>query len=139
MRLSSLLYTLIFSSITIAPAAASSPDTIPFTLTEHNNLAVHCVLNGTDSLTLMLHTAADAITLTRAATDRLQSLDFSRTDTVGSWGWRQYQPLQPRKQPADRGTSLDGAADLGKPAFRSRHRRQIRLQPLRGTHPGDQL
>lgn len=58
---------------------------IPFELTEYNNLLMPVVINHKDSLKLMFHTAADAVNLTEEATKRVQ-LDFSRTDSVKSWG-----------------------------------------------------
>lgn len=59
---------------------------IPFEITEHNNLAVQAILNGTDTVKLMLHTATSDVTLTEEAINKLKSLRFSGTDTVTSWG-----------------------------------------------------
>jgi hypothetical protein len=61
-------------------------DTIPFELTEHNNLSVQAILNGHDTVRLMFHTANYGIDLTAAAIKRLAGLRFERTDTVKSWG-----------------------------------------------------
>lgn len=61
-------------------------DTIPFQLTEHNNIIVTAVLNETDTLRLMFHTAAGSVTLIRSVTDRLRSLTFNQLDTINSWG-----------------------------------------------------
>lgn len=58
---------------------------IPFELTEYNNLLMQVVLNHKDSLKLMFHSAADAVNLTEEATNRVK-LDYSRTDSVKSWG-----------------------------------------------------
>ena len=66
--------------------AARPTDTIPFILTDHNNLALTAVLNGVDTVTLMLHTAADAVTLIRERAETLTSLHFGGADTVQSWG-----------------------------------------------------
>lgn len=59
---------------------------IPFEITKHNNLAVQAILNNTDTVQLMFHTAASDLTLTAVAISQLKSLRFSGTDTVTSWG-----------------------------------------------------
>jgi len=51
--------------------AVGAPDTIPFQLTDHNNLAVWTVLNDEDSLLLMLHTAAEGVSLISSVTEQL--------------------------------------------------------------------
>ena len=62
-------------------------DTIPFELTDHNNLSVQAVLNKVDTLDLMFHTAAHDLTVTtEAIEEKLRSIVFNRTDTVTSWG-----------------------------------------------------
>ena len=61
-------------------------DTIPFVLTDANNIAIQSILNETDTLNLMFHTAANDVALTETATVRLKSLNASGTDTVKSWG-----------------------------------------------------
>ncbi len=77
------------TSVSSLQAQERHTDTIPFSLTEHNNIAITCLLNDTDSLQLMFHLAASAVSLTTEATPRLQSLSFSQTDTVNSWGGAQ--------------------------------------------------
>jgi Aspartyl protease len=59
---------------------------IPFTLTDHNNIVVSVVLNGTDTLNLMLHTAARDVTLTEEAVRKSKSIKFTDTAKVKSWG-----------------------------------------------------
>lgn len=59
---------------------------IPFTLTAHNNIVVGVRLNGTDALNLMLHTAANEVTLTEEAVRKTKSIKFTNTDKVKSWG-----------------------------------------------------
>jgi hypothetical protein len=59
---------------------------IPFELTQHNLIAIKAILNNTDTVTLMFHTAASALALTEESIKKLKSLHFSGTDTVGSWG-----------------------------------------------------
>ena len=63
-----------------------STDTIPFVLTDHNNIAVEAILNKKDTLLLMFHTDAGVITLTEEATAKLSSLDLSKSDSTESWG-----------------------------------------------------
>ena len=63
-----------------------SPDTIPFVLTDHNNISIQTILNGKDTLNLMFHTAVNAVSLTRKATEKLPDLAFDDPETVESWG-----------------------------------------------------
>ncbi len=61
--------------------------TIPFQLTAYNNLSVQAILNQKDTVQLMFHTAANALTLTQEATQKLKTLHFDETtDGVQSWG-----------------------------------------------------
>ncbi len=60
---------------------------IPFTLTSYNNISINAVLNKTDTVNLMFHTAANSMTLTEEAVKRLKSLRFTdNTDSIKSWG-----------------------------------------------------
>lgn len=59
---------------------------IPFELTEFNNLSVRAVLNQRDTVHLMFHTAASAVTFTEEAVHKLHSLQFNGVDSVSSWG-----------------------------------------------------
>ena len=61
-------------------------DTIPFTLTDANNLRVPAVLNGTDTLELMFHLASSSVTLIETVTPKLSSLQWDTIDTTKSWG-----------------------------------------------------
>ncbi|HQR33601.1 MAG TPA: hypothetical protein PLK30_12765 [Blastocatellia bacterium] len=60
--------------------------TIPFTLTDHNNIVVSAILNDTDSLNLMLHTASSDLRLTEDAVRKSKTIKFTATDKVKSWG-----------------------------------------------------
>ncbi len=60
--------------------------TIPFTLTDHNVIVVSALLNGTDTLNLMLHTASSDLRLTEDAVRKSKSIKFTATDKVKSWG-----------------------------------------------------
>lgn len=70
----------------MAQATPLPQDTIPFRLTAHNNLAIRAILNQTDTLEFMLHTAANAVTVTSAAIARLQSVSWDEETDVNSWG-----------------------------------------------------
>jgi hypothetical protein len=60
---------------------------IPFQLTAYNNMAIKAVLNEKDTVQLMFHTAANALTLTEEATKQLKSLVFDQaTEGIKSWG-----------------------------------------------------
>lgn len=59
---------------------------IPFTLTDHNVIVVSGVLNGTDTLNLMLHTASSDLRLTEDAVRKSKSIKFTATNKVKSWG-----------------------------------------------------
>jgi len=65
---------------------AQQKTTIPFHLTDYNNLSIKAVLNQKDTVQLMFHTAANAVTLTEEALKKVNSLKFDRTDSVKSWG-----------------------------------------------------
>ncbi len=73
-----------------AIAGAASLDageaTVPFTLTSSNNIVVRAVLNHTDALVLMLHTAASDVSLTEDAVKRARSLKFDGRASTQSWG-----------------------------------------------------
>ena len=60
---------------------------IPFHLTEYNNLAVQAILNQKDTVQLMFHTAANDLTLTEDAVQKLRTIHFNaNTDSIKSWG-----------------------------------------------------
>ncbi len=64
----------------------SAVDSIPFQITSHNNIVISAVLNKTDTLNLMFHTAANSITLTTKATKRTKSIKWNGKNEVSSWG-----------------------------------------------------
>jgi hypothetical protein len=59
---------------------------LPFQLTESNNISVQAIVNEIDTVNLMVHTAANSVTLTEEAIQELKSLKFAGTDSVKSWG-----------------------------------------------------
>lgn len=84
--------TLLISYILLAtlPLAAqqstATTDTIPFKLTAHNNLSIEAILNDTDTLNFMLHTAANSMTVISDAAERLSSISWTNETDVNSWG-----------------------------------------------------
>jgi hypothetical protein len=61
--------------------------TISFRLTDYNNLSIQAILNTTDTVNLMFHTAASSVTLTEESVKKLKSIRFVEiTDSVKSWG-----------------------------------------------------
>lgn len=64
----------------------TKPDTIPFVLTDHNNIAIKAVVNEKDTLVLMFHTAANDISLTTKTIERMKHLKLDQSDSVKSWG-----------------------------------------------------
>ena len=65
---------------------SSVTHTIPFKLTEANNLVVSCMLNETDALELMFHTANSDVVVTCDAAKRLTSIQFEKSAAISSWG-----------------------------------------------------
>ena len=80
------LYLSIILAILFQFAHAQEKYIIPFEITAHNNLAVQAILNNTDTVKLMFHTAASSLTLTEDAVKKIKSIRFNHTDTVSSWG-----------------------------------------------------
>lgn len=84
-----LLLALLLGSSCQLPAqdtTAVLPDTIPFVLTEHNNMIVQTVLNGADTLDLMFHTAISSVSITTEALEKARSLHIDQSTEVQSWG-----------------------------------------------------
>lgn len=76
----------VFAALSGAVAVRADEIVVPFTLTAQDNIAVSAVLNRTDALTLMLHTAASDVTLTEEAVKRARSLTFDGSASTQSWG-----------------------------------------------------
>lgn len=68
------------------PQTGHRDNTIPFQLTDQNNIVVKVILNDTDALNLMLHTAASDVTVIEEAAQKFNSVKFTETDKVKSWG-----------------------------------------------------
>jgi hypothetical protein len=80
---------LLLASCRQNPAEKTAPDAvraIPFTLTESNNISIPVILNQTDTLPMMLHTAARGVTVIAAISDQLKSIQWNGADSTQSWG-----------------------------------------------------
>lgn len=68
---------------------ASTPslnDTIPFVLTDHNNISIQAIVNDQDTIQLMFHTAASSVSLIEASTSSMSSIQWNQSTKVESWG-----------------------------------------------------
>lgn len=61
-------------------------DTIPFTLTEFNNISIRAILNQTDTVGLMFHTAVGGVSLIKSSIKNLKSLQLDQDETITTWG-----------------------------------------------------
>lgn len=60
---------------------------IPFHLTPYNNISIPALLNKKDTLHLMLHTAANSVTVTEDAVKKIKSINFNGSlEGIKSWG-----------------------------------------------------
>jgi hypothetical protein len=69
-----------------AISVKAQSDTIPFILSDHNNMIIASVINGVDSVDLMFHTDASGIALIKSSTDSLTSIVWGEAGTAISWG-----------------------------------------------------
>lgn len=85
-----LLITLFFTSIMSMGQTSTNTiiNSIPFTLTTHNNIVIETVLGNKDTLNLMLHTAANSVILTKKTTKNLKNIHWGSQIELGSWGGR---------------------------------------------------
>lgn len=76
-----------FCQTSIAQNNSEKKYTIPFELTDYNNLSVQAVLNEKETVHLMFHTATNEVELTEDAVKKLKSIKFDGTvNDVKSWG-----------------------------------------------------
>ncbi len=59
---------------------------IPFTLNKSNNICINAVLNEVDSVTLMFHTAAASLAMTKGGCALASSITFDDSASISSWG-----------------------------------------------------
>ena len=65
---------------------ALTHDTIPFILTEANNIIIQTVLNEVDTLNLMFHTAQSTISLTEEVVAKIANKSFENSERAITWG-----------------------------------------------------
>jgi hypothetical protein len=61
-------------------------NSIPFEITQANNIAVKSIINNSDTVDLMFHTAVNSISIIEASIDKIPSVNFGDTIDVKSWG-----------------------------------------------------
>lgn len=61
-------------------------DTIPFQLTEANNISIEAILNKEDTVNLMFHTASNSVGLISKVVDEIAKLDMDNSVTGNAWG-----------------------------------------------------
>lgn len=61
-------------------------DTIPFILTDANNIIIQTVLNKVDTLNLMFHTAQGNVSLTEEAIAQIANKSFDKSEKAITWG-----------------------------------------------------
>lgn len=81
-----LLILLISSFGVSSVSACAQTDTIPFRLSDHNNLIIEVIINGVDKAELMFHTDARGITLIETATETMTSISWGEAGKATSWG-----------------------------------------------------
>jgi len=79
-----IVFTVIFNFSALAQSSGDFK--VPFTLTTQNNIIINATLNAQDTVSLMFHTAANSLTLTKEAIEKMKSIQFEGSDTVKSWG-----------------------------------------------------
>lgn len=81
-------YTQIKSGITFIDkeSVQLTHDTIPFILTESNNIIIQTVLNDFDTLNLMFHTAQGQVSLTEEAVSTIANKTFDKSEKAITWG-----------------------------------------------------
>lgn len=84
---SSFILILIASQLSgqIVDQTALIADTIPFKLTEHNNIAIESILNNNDTIDLMFHTGVSSISLTPEQTEKLKNDENKKSTDAQSW------------------------------------------------------
>ena len=82
-----LLVCQLLAVFTLSIQAQNRPDTINFTLNKQHNICIKACINQSDTLTLMYHSSATGVTLTK---DALKSkkipLGASQSTEVHTWG-----------------------------------------------------
>ena len=68
------------------PPSVKIQKSIPFEITKANNITVKSIINNSDIVELMFHTAVNSISIIEASIDKIPSVSFDDTIDVKSWG-----------------------------------------------------
>lgn len=80
---------LAFVALTICTCVAVAqrePDTIAFTLNKQSNICIKARVNQSDTLTLMFHSSASGVMLTKEAVTKKLTLNARQATTIKTWG-----------------------------------------------------
>lgn len=88
-----LLLSFIISSILYAQTKQDTIINIPFELTKYNNMSVQAIFNYSDTVNLMFHLAVGGVSTITKASEKLTSINWNVTDTVGSWGGKSLSQM----------------------------------------------
>ncbi|MFV0220484.1 hypothetical protein [Empedobacter falsenii] len=81
-----IIFSLLFTIISIVIFGQNIVKEIPFRLTKYNNILVPVIINQKDTVQLMLHTGSDYITIIEDSYKKMQSISISDTlNNVTSW------------------------------------------------------
>jgi hypothetical protein len=81
----SLLFLLLIV-INLSVSGQQKQISLPFKLTKFNIISIPAILNNSDTVNLMFHTAASSVTLIESAVAKIKTLSFTYADSVQSWG-----------------------------------------------------
>ncbi|MDM1139703.1 MULTISPECIES: hypothetical protein [Empedobacter] len=81
-----IIFSLLFTIISIVIFGQNIVKEIPFRLTKYNNILVPVIINQKDTVQLMLHTGSDYITIIEDSYKKMKSISISDTlNNVTSW------------------------------------------------------
>ena len=81
-----IIFSLLFTIISITIFGQNMVKEIPFRLTKYNNILVPVIINQKDTVQLMLHTSSDYITIIEDSYKKMKSISISDTlNNVTSW------------------------------------------------------
>lgn len=81
-----IIFSLLFTIISITIFGQNMVKEIPFRLTKYNNILVPVIINQKDTVQLMLHTGSDYITIIEDSYKKMKSISISDTlNNVTSW------------------------------------------------------
>jgi len=74
-----IIFSLLFTIISIVIFGQNIVKEIPFRLTKYNNILVPVIINQKDTVQLMLHTGSDYITIIEDSYKKMKSISISDT------------------------------------------------------------